>query len=263
MQSDVIQRAVQQRIAVLLPLLLKVFDLNVPIEDMPVVIEPIFLPIGSRWGLKFPQEQSLTMTIHANQVVLKTQSDVVCVYHAETDSFELCDDRLERFERFYLLGQIEVIHHQHCHIHAMSNKTGEDDLSVDLATIRDELNHSFQLLACLYGSEGIQKLVALNRTLVVKVPQESGWFNSSSGYQYPFSCFLTTYPKTWIKSAESILHETMHILLGLYLEFEDLYLNPDEQRIYRHPWMDIPRPMRGYFSVPMRSPMSVIFIGGF
>lgn len=106
------------------------------------------------------------------------------------------------------------------------------------------LRKSFHMVEVSWP-EALLHLQHYARTLVPFIPKETGRHNSTTTNQYFYGHGLDVCIGQEILNLGSIVHESMHCKLRLLMLSRVLYTNSNDDMSFRHPWMEIPRPLRG------------------
>lgn len=95
--------------------------------------------------------------------------------------------------------------------------------------------------------EALEHLHCYAKTVVPYIPRERGRHNSTTTNRYFFTHGLDVGIGEELYNLGSMIHESMHCKLRILMSSLALYRNSNDDLSFRHPWMGVPRPLRGVF----------------
>jgi HEXXH motif-containing protein len=113
-------------------------------------------------------------------------------------------------------------------------------------TVVNSICHSLDILVEVWP-EAFDHLKAYAKAVIPYIPNEIGRHNSSTSNRYFFTHALDVSIGQELHNLGSMIHESLHCKLRILMACKVLYHNAPDDFSFRHPWMAVPRPLRGVF----------------
>lgn len=197
-----------------------------------------FWPFGSNCSIKL-NDLYLKIWSDHNTVFLRTlgQNYKIGCDLLPQKNFEVAPRFILENNGLEIVLPVQPYHRIWAHKFDSSNK-------VPLQDITTSVSESMQILDEVWPE--CQELKIFAQRMICYVPRDNISHNSASSAEFPFVQFTNVVLGSEVVNLFSYIHEAMHSKLFVLMTTTPLHKHGN-QRIFSHPWMDIPRPADGVF----------------